>query len=252
MIFGIWDILLLTLVSGLAILTAYIENPVRKTFILMIPLPFSVAVMSLGKDIDATNVIALLILNLYYHFVRVLHYRFKVHILPAIILGAALYCVIGAVLAGMLPATDTAFWISCGIVFALNFLLIRVLPQKSEPGNRTALPLYIKVPLTIFIVCIIIVIKKYLLGFMTLFPMVGVFATYETRKSLWTTCRHVPVLSMLLVFMLIIVRVGQGFMPRWGALLLGWAGLLSILIPYFITKSRSQGVTEDERNKSIQ
>lgn len=247
----LWDILLLLSVTGLAVLTAYIENPVKKTFMLMIPLPFSVAFMSLGKPVDATNVVALLILNLYYHFVRILHYRFKIHILPAILIGATLYCAIGAGLAGVLPNTGPAFWVACGIVIAVNLVLVKFLPCINEPGNRTALPLYVKLPLTVLIVCIIIIIKKYLLGFMTLFPMVGVFATFETRRSLWTTCRHVPVLSLMLVFMFVIIRLAQNHMPLWGALLVGWAGLLSVLLPYFIKKTKSERSNIDGRKETV-
>lgn len=240
MVFGVWDIALLAAVSSMAVLTAYIKNPLRKTFMLMLPLPFTLAVLSLGKNIDATNVVALLILNLYYHLVRMLHYRFKLNILPAIGVGACVYIVLGAVLARLLPGTDPAFWISVCVVLGVSILLYRFLPEVDEPGYRTRLPLYIKLPLTAVIVLIIILIKNYLLGFMTLFPMVGVFATYETRKSLWTTCRQIPIVSLVMVLMLAIMRVSQDFFPVSITLMFGWAGLLAVLLPYFMKNMRAE------------
>lgn len=120
------------------------------------------------------------------------------------------------------------------------------LRPREERGHRSTIPLYLKVPLTLVIVFGIILIKKNLQGFMTFFPMVGVFAAYETRRSLWTTCRQMPVLMMLFSTMMIILRVAQNRLGLGLSLLMGWALLLSILIPLFMstmkqTRSRQGG-----------
>ena len=232
-----WDLLLIIVVTGMAVITAYIENPQKKTFILMLPIPFSIAVLSLGIPIDATNVIALLVLNLYYHIVRILHYRIGLNIVSSIIIGAASYCVIGAGLAQIIPETSSAFWISCALVLCINLIIFRLLPNRDEPGNITSLSIFIKAPLTAAIVFVIILIKSYLLGFMTFFPMVGVFATYESRKSLWTTCKSIPVISITMTVMLIIIKISEISQSTNTSLLIGWVGLLVLLIPYFRIKT---------------
>ncbi len=240
MTFSHWDFLLIIIVSALAVIIAYIEDPVKKTFLLMTPIPFTLAVLSLGNPVDATNVTALLILNLYYHFVRVLYSKLGVNIIVSIVIGAVCYCFIGAGLAQIIPAGDLSFWIFCFIVICVNCVLLKVLPNKKEEGNRTALPLYIKVPLTALVVLIIVIIKKQLSGFMTVFPMVGIFATYETRNSLWTTCRSVAILSITMTVMLIIIKLSQSFFPVGISLLFGWAGILTILVPHIGKKMKSE------------
>lgn len=91
-----WDILLIIVVTGIAVITSYIENSSKKTFILMLPIPFYLALLSLGIPMDAKNVTALLVLNFYYHFVRVLHYRLGLNIALSTIAGAVSYCLIRA------------------------------------------------------------------------------------------------------------------------------------------------------------
>jgi hypothetical protein len=237
--FIFWDFILLFAVTTLVIITAYVENPQRKAFILMIPIPFSIAVLSLGQPIDATNVIALLLLNLYYHIVRVLHYRLGAAIVISIGAGAVIYCILGGLLAAVIPETPFIFWISCAAVFGVSLVLYRIIPVKQEPGNRTNLPLYTKIPLTAAMVIAVILLKRHLQGFMTFFPMVGVFATYETRKSLWTNCKKIPVLSMIMVPMLITIRIFQSLFSLQVAVLFGWITLLALLIPYFHRMQRS-------------
>lgn len=237
--FSFWDFILLFAVTNLVIITAYVENPQRKAFILLIPIPFSIAVLSLGQPLDATNVTALLVLNLYYHIVRVLHYRLGAGIIPSIAVGAVTYSLLGALLAAVIPETPGVFWISCAAVFGLSLILYRIIPVKQEPGNRTKMPLYAKIPLTVAMVIAVILLKKYLQGFMTFFPMVGVFATYETRKSLWTNCKKIPVLSMIMVPMLITIRIFQSLFSLPAAILFGWITLLALLIPYFHRMQKS-------------
>ncbi len=72
---------------------------------------------------------------------------------------------------------------------------------------------------------------------MTFFPMVGVFATYESRKSLWTTCKSIPVISITMTVMLIIIKISEISQSTNTSLLIGWVGLLVLLIPYFRIKT---------------
>ncbi len=242
MLINTWDILLLSVVTGMAVLTAYIENPIKKTFILMLPVPFTLAVLSLGKPIDATNVTALIVLTLYYHSVRILNNKLGLNIILSIIIGAVLYCFIGAGLARIIPPSSEAFWISCLLVLGTNITILFLTPVIEETGSKTTLSVYIKAPLTAVLVMGIIVLKQYLSGFMTLFPMVGVFATFETRKSLWTTCRSASALGITMTVMMMIIRICQDIMPKGMALMFGWIGMLFFLIPYFKIKTKPRRV----------
>jgi hypothetical protein len=228
----------------MVILTAYLRHPRIKALILTIPIPFTIAALAVGDPIDATNITALLLLLSYYHLVRVLHYSFSLHIILSIVIGASFYCVMGMTFANIIPPSDLVFWSATIVVFLLNVLFHKILSDKQEPSNRSHLSLTIKLPLTVIMVFGIILLKNSLQGFMTFFPMVGVFATYETRKSLWTNCRQIPIMAMMLIPMLIIIRLTQHNLGFAYGLLCGWVYLLSILIPYSIMMWRKTGVIE--------
>jgi len=57
-----WDIILIVVVSITGTFAAYIPHPKWKAFLLLIPIPFTLAVLALGRPIDATNMSALLVL----------------------------------------------------------------------------------------------------------------------------------------------------------------------------------------------
>ena len=97
----------------------------------------------------------------------------------------------------------------------------------------------VDIPLIFFI----ILLKSYLQGFMTFFPLVGLFAAYESRKSLWTTCREVPILLFMLSAVLIIIRLTQAVFSLGQALIISWAAMMAYFIPRFIYIARK--ITND-------
>jgi len=70
------------------------------------------------------------------------------------------------------------------LVLFVAIMLALFTQRPYENPYRTDLPVYIKLPIIIGVVSILIVLKKYLQGFMTVFPMVGVIAAYEGRFML--------------------------------------------------------------------
>lgn len=236
--FSFWDILLLITVTLEAVLLAYISAPRWKAFFLGLPIPFSISFMAVGMPLDATNVTAVLLVFAYTHGVRILHYQLRLHILLSILLAAAAYSIIGAFLAGYMPRTEPVFWIAVGAAFITAVLGFRYTPDHVEPSHKTSIPLQIKIPLTFLLVLAIILSKKYLQGFMTAFPMLGVFGSYEGRKSLWTNCRQMPLLLVVFIPLMLTIRFLQPHLGQGFALLLGWIPVLIIVITIFINTKK--------------
>jgi len=230
---GAWDLLLLIAVSSMGVVIASLHDPRFKALMLSLPLPFTISVLSVGKPLDATNVVALNVLLAYTHGVRLLHYRWRVPIIPAILISALGYCCLGGVLAQLIPRTPTAFWLACAGTMAFAALLHYGLPAREEPGHRNPLPLPVKCASTFGVVFFLVLIKQIIQGFMTVFPMVGVIASYESRHSLWTNCRQIPIIMLTMTPMMIAIYLAEtryALATGW-ALALGWVVLFAILLP---------------------
>ncbi len=234
MVFEIWDIVLLAAVSLQVVVIAYVHHPKRKAFMITLPIPFTFSALAVGRPIDATNVSGLGMFLLFIHAVRLLYTKARLPIVLAIAIPAIAYCLLGVLLAGIIPPTDLAFWIGITMVLILAAVGRLAVPPREEPGRRSPMPIYYKVPMTMALIFFIILIKKHLLGFMTTFPLVGVFASYETRKSLWTTCREVPIVLFMLGAVLIIIRLTQAPLSLGPALIISWAAMMIYFIPRFI------------------
>jgi hypothetical protein len=229
--FGVWDLALLVVVSLQATVLSYVHHPKWKAFIWTLPLPFTVASLAVNRPIDATNVAAISVMVVFTHGVRILHQSFRVPIVASIVLGTIFYCAIGWALAGVLPTDDRAFWIACAATIAFGVVLYFVTPHRDEPGHRSPMPVWQKLPLVAAVVMMLVLIKNSLLGFMTFFPMVGVIAAYEARKSLWAISRQVPVVMMTAVPLMIACRLAQPRFGLHGGLAIGWVVFGLILAP---------------------
>ena len=224
-----WDIALIAVVSVMGTAVAYLRNPQHKAFMLMLPVPFSLATMSVGQPVDATNVVGIAVLFLFSAGVWFLHARLRWPIVPVILLCAIAYCLIGSGLARLLPKGNLAFWAAIAIVGLIALLLIRSLPHLEEPHYRTPLPVWIKLPAIALIILGIVAIKQQLGGFMTAFPMVGTITAYEARHSLWTILRRIPWIMILILPMHSVMRLTQDHIGVGGALLVGWPVFLFFL-----------------------
>ena len=230
-----------------ATVIAYTYRPRWKAFLLTLPIPFTVASLALGRQVDATNMIGLVCLLAFTHAVRLLHYRLHVPIVAAIAISAAGYCGLASVIAPIVPETWTAFWISSTIVLVLGALLCRYTPHRVEPGHRSPLPIWIKFPIIAAVVAGLIAAKSGLRGFMPLFPMVGVITAYEARHCLWTISRQIPVILVTFVPAMTAIRIAQEFVELPAALGVGWVVFLATLIPVTRAMWNREGIISPAR-----
>jgi hypothetical protein len=228
---GLWDLLLVLVVSAEALLLAYVGDPRWKAVFSTLPLPFTITYLAIGLPVAATNVLALPLLMLYYQVVRVLYERWSVPIVPAIALAVLTYSIVGAVLAQVLPSTEATFWLVSAAVWLAGIVLLAKSPRRTEAGHRSPLPVYLKLPITVALVALLVSIKSLLAGFATLFPLVGTIAAYEARYSLGTVGRQLPVLFIAMVPMMVAIRLVQPLLGVGVALVAGWLMFLVLYVP---------------------
>jgi hypothetical protein len=222
MTFGTWDITLIAVVSVQATILAYLYAPKWKAFILSLPVPFTIACLAVGQRLGVTNVWGLGLLLIFTYGVKLLHYDLRWPIVPSIVTSALVYCAGGFFLARALPDTDVAFWIAAVAMFAIATFLFLQSRHREERGHRTTLPIWIKLPIIVAVVVFLMVIKRGLQGFVTVFPMVGVIAAYEARSCLWTVTRQIPVFTIPFLPMMAVIRLTQTRLGLPLALILGW------------------------------
>jgi len=230
--FSPWDWALIAVVSVHAAVIAYAYQPKWKALLLSLPVPFTLAALAVGRPVDATNALGLILLLGFVHAVRLLHYNLHLPIVPAIAVSAACYCAAGSAASPLVPATETAFWLAAAAAVAVAAVIYRLTPRKVEPGHRTPLPVWIKLPAVALVIVLIVVIKSYLRGFMTTFPMLAVITAYEARHSLWTICRQISVVAIVLMLLMLACRLGQNHIGLAPSLAVGWGLFLAVMIPY--------------------
>jgi len=227
--FDFWDWRLLLAVFLQSAPIAYIHQPKWKALMVSVPLPFTMAVFAVGQPINATNVIGLALWFMFMHGVRILHQDRRWPIVPAIAIMTLAYCLIAMALVRVIPISGVAFWISLGLILPLVLWVQSRLPHQDEPGYRTPLPLWIKLPIIMVVILIILVLKKQLQGFMTVFPMVSIIAVYEARHSLRTMCRQMSITIVVFMTMLIIIRLAVPWMGLHWAMVPCWTAYLLLL-----------------------
>lgn len=230
-LYNAWDITLILTVTLQGVALAYLYNPKWKAFMLNLPIPFTIAVLAVGRPIDATNVIGLVDLLLFTNGVRWLYRNAGWPIVVAIVVATLGYCLVGIIAAKIIPSGDYAFWAASAAVMVLGGILYRHCSYPEEKGRRVALAVWIKLPVIFCVVCALVLIKRSLLGFTTVFPMVGVIAAYEGRHCLGAISRQMPVIMLTLTPLMVVCRLFQESLGLIGSLLLGWGVFLMILIP---------------------
>jgi hypothetical protein len=241
-----WDMALIAAVSTMGTTVAYLRHPEHKAFVVMLPVPFTLATLAVGRPVDATNVLGMGVLFGFTIGVWALHVRAHWPIVPAIVAGALGYCMVGAAVACLHPTGDAAFWAAAALMLVAAVALIRALPYRSEPHHRTPLPVWIKLPAIALVIGGIVSIKQYLGGFTTMFPMVSVVAAYEARHSLWTIVRRIPWIMVIMTPAMVCIRVTQARLGLAGALLLAWPVLLALL---WVLRRRYSGCLREDRGE---
>ena len=223
---------MILLASSQATFIAYLRQPLAKAFILSLPIPFSMAVLSIGRPIDATHVMGLSFFLLFNQFTRLLHSKAKAPIVLSIGIGACAYALGATWVASWLPRTETSFWAACGIAALTAIFFHWWLKPGDEVPYRTMLPVWIKFPMIASVIICIVQLKIYLQGFMAVFPMVSVVALYEARYCLRTICRQMDVLVFAMLPVMITMRLVQPLTGYQWALVPGWCVFLAIMLPW--------------------
>jgi hypothetical protein len=224
-----WDIALISVVSLMGTAVAYLPHPEQKAFVLMLPVPFTLATLAVGQPVDASNVLSMGVLFAFTIGVWALHVRGRWPILAAIGVCAAGYCAVGAGIRRLCPTGETAFWGAAALLLLVGLALVRGLPYRAEPASRTPLPPWIKLPAIAAVITGLVLLKAHLGGFMTMFPMVGVVAAYEARLSLWTLVRRIPWVILLMLPVMSLIRLTQTSLGLPTALALAWPLYLVLL-----------------------
>ncbi|MFW5884566.1 MAG: hypothetical protein ACOCVW_03715 [bacterium] len=239
--FDALDILLILGVSGLVTIVAFVNEPRVKALVFSLPIPFTLANLSLGAPIGASHAAGVLNLLLFLNLARWLHTGARVPIVPTIVISAGVYIGIGAALNAAIPDTPTAFWVVYAVVVVVAVTLLRRMPDRREPRHRSELPVPIKFLAVAGVVTLVVILKGVLGGFMTTFPLAGVTTVYETRKSLWTLSRHAPLLMLAVSTMMLAMRLCQSLagMTVGLSLLPGFAAWIAVMTPVTILRWRA-------------
>jgi len=235
-----WDLLAIFVLSLQGTVIAFVRQPAWKAIVLSLPFPFTLMSLSSGRLIDASSVQGIALFFVFLLTVWFLHGRQRVRIIPAITLAALGYCAIGSLIAATVPRTPVTFWVSAIAVFGLGLVLRLTLPARPEPGHRSALPVWIKLPIVAGIVLSLILVRNTLQGFATVFPIMGTIGSYEGRFSLWTLVRQGPVIMVCMSVMMAAGYLVQGQLGLGGALAVGWLAYLAVFLPYMWYYSRRQ------------
>lgn len=215
-----------------ATVLTYLHHPKWKAFMLTLPFPFTAAVLAVGKSVDTTNMLGLLLVLVFTHSVRIFYKTYKMPIIVAIVASALLYCFLAKILSNILPRTPWAFWLATFIVFVVAVSAFYVFSHKNEEGQKSSMPVFFKLIIIIIVVYCIMLLKKSLSGFVTVFPMVGIVAAYEARHALWTLSRQMPILLLTLGSMIAVIFVLQNITGIYWALAAGWGVFTLVLIPF--------------------
>lgn len=229
-----WNLALIGVVMAMMTAMALLRDPRRKALVMTLPLPFTVASLTLGTPLDAAHVAALSLLFLYTLGVYVLHRRARLPLLISIALMAAAFIGSAAKLNTLLPRTEASFWAVCALTLVAGGLLLALLRRGRGTGRVSELPLALKLTVSFVVVVGLVLLKEAIGGFMTLFPMVGVLASYENRDGLWENVLQMPVVMVTLLPLMItshltLERIGLG-----ASLALGWAPFTLAVVPFLV------------------
>jgi hypothetical protein len=225
-----WDGLLIVVVTTQSLALAYSEAPRLKRLFMTLPFPFTIVVLSVGRPIDGSNFVSMIVLFLYTQICRILHTRLGLPIVPTIGIAVSFYAVTGWLMADIFPTGDRAFWVACAAIIPIGYGLNRLLQSVDETPYRTTMPLSAKLPILLTIATTLVLIKNGLQGFAGFFPLVSVIAAYETRTTPWTLARPVPVLMMTMTPMFIVTRIVQTEYGLGVGLMAGWVAFLVALV----------------------
>ena len=227
--FGVYDLLLVLVVTAMGTGVAYVRHPFWKSFILLLPIPSSMALLALQQPLNVACIFGILLLLIYFRMTAWLYCRCRFNIVAAIALSTVLFVLLGGLLKPWVTTDSRWFWIACPAVLLFCTVLYRVTPSPEESGQRTTMTVYLKVPLLLLTCLVVVAIKSWLGGFVIMFPIVGVVGAYEMRSCLNTVYRQTLLYGVTFSPLAAVCYLLQ---DRWGipaALGMGWLAYLMML-----------------------
>ena len=209
-----WSVGLCVAVTAIAAALAYLHAPRLKALVYTLPVPFFFARHDSGKPVDATYVLGMFSTLAFLWLTLLAYRRLRWPIVAAEAVGIAAFLSLGFAIGWSVPDTALAFWLALAVALPALIVLRVTLKPIYEPGHRTALPWYVKVPIILAIVVTVIVAKEPLRGFMPTFPFVGTFAVYESRHSLRTLIRQFVRFCIGFMGLLTTMRLLQPVIPQ--------------------------------------
>ncbi len=228
---SVGDVALMTAVSLQATVLAYVRQPKWKAILLSLPIPFTFMTLASARPVDVTTAAGTALFFFFMQAVRLLRYEARLPIVLAIVVAASAYSLAGAGLAAVLPRTALAFWLAAAAALGLGGVMLRVLPARAEPGQRTALPVWIKFPIITAIILFLIASRSLLQGFGTVFPMMGTLTCYEARRSLWTMGRQAAVVCIVLTVAIVASYLAYPYIGLAPSLVVAWCAWFAVFLP---------------------
>lgn len=247
--FELIDLVLLAVVTAMSVAVAYISSPRIKSMVYMLPFPFSIALISTGKGVDATHMIGFGLVWAFLWIVWFLHTRMRVPILFANGAAIVFHSIVSVVIATYTPHPDAVsvqavvfenrlFWGAAGVISLLAVAGL-CLPHHQETPYRSLMHPAIKIPLVFVLIAMIVMSKNFLRGFMPSFPMVTVFAVYEARYSLYTMASSMPVFLLGCVPLLVVCRLVIPYHPESTAIMIkGLAAGWLLYVPIYLMMAK--------------
>ena len=231
-----WDWGLVGVVAIQGTVMAYIHHPFWKAMVVNLPLPFTLAILSLGFAPDAASAAGMCLLPWFFHAIRLMR-RAGCPILGAIAVTLFGHITASSYLAGVLPRTEAWMALCLALAAAQGVLLHRWYVPEPEAGYRTGLPVWIKLPAMVGVSLSIVLMKTWLQGCMAAFPMVSVIAAYECRHLLGSLCGQIPFILRIILPMMLTIHLAAPYLGCGWALIPGWGVFLAVGLPQVLRRS---------------
>jgi len=222
----------MTLASCLAVTaivwTVSLIRSVRlRAFVYSLPIPITLVLVLTTVTVDGAQLIGVVVLNLFFCVVAVLHHRYRWHILVADATGIATYVLLGALVAHVdrWPLVPTLA-VVLGIWAAVNLAIV----LRAKPPARSDAPMagrskLVKLVIALSGSLVTGLLGNLLHGLVVTFPYAGILVAVESRAVLPEFARHFARNSLGIVVFLVTYATMQR-LPMGVAIAGSWAAFL--------------------------
>lgn len=216
-------------IMGLLMAMTMVTRPQVKALIFMLPIPFTVGTLLLGKPVGSSNLLGVGLLALFANSVRWFRERHQHPILPLITGSAAGYLVLSALIVPKLSHSKAAFWTLAALLFLVLVQQVLRKSHRQEDPRCDEVSGHRKRLIISGVVFVLMLLRHHLQGAMTMFPIVGVVVAYEFRDSLWYMSEKVAVFALCSIPMIATIYVLQERLGLPLAMVGGWIVYLFLL-----------------------